>query len=500
MTRSQTANGGGGGERVLILRPDHIGDVLLFSGALRPIRRRWPTAEITLVVREHVVNLVERCPHVDRVEACESWRADRTAADVLLLPVRSPTPAMHADVRRVAAAAKFGIAGDWNNQSETADRAAADAYTRRMTVPPEQRWRHELEVTADFLRFIGCDIAGGATPMPELWPGEADEEFATVHVPSGGGRVIGIMPEASHPCRVWPVKRYAQVVAALPDVDAVVIFGGGESRRDLAALRAALQSECANVEVVNLAGRATLREAAACVARCDLLISTETWVLHAGVALGVPTVGIMGGGHFGRFYPWGDASRHRTARRLMDCYHCNWQCPYAVAHCIHDISAEQVAAEAIGAMEADERGPRLDATSTSTSMVAVRAAPARVGTVAGQMHVKYVRALWRALGAEGEPVAIFGGGAHTHWLMQTVWDVDGPAVTCVLDDAAKEEQRIGELDVRRPEAGRPPCGRIVVASDRNEAWLAERVFDLYGDAVEIIRLYDAMPPGPYPRS
>lgn len=505
MGPSQTGHGGGGrraargAQRVLILRPDHIGDVLLFSGALRPIRDRWPASEISLVVRQHVINLIDHCPHVDRMEAYESWCPQRAGADVLLLPVRSPTAAMHADVRKVAAAQKLGIAGDWNNQTETADHAATSAYGARMAVPPEQRWRHELEVTGDFLRFIGCDDTDGFAP--EFWLDDADREFAATNVPDGAGRVVGIMPEASHPCRVWPVERYADVVAALPDVEAVVLFGGGESRRDLARLGAALKRACGRVEKIGLAGRATLRQTAACVARCDLLISTETWVLHAGVTAGVPTVGIMGGGHYGRFYPWGVTARHRTARRLMDCYHCNWQCPYAVTHCIHDISANQVIAEARAALDAGGERVRGETEPYSMSAAVVRTlAPARVGTIAGQMHAKYVRALWRALGAEGESIAIFGGGAHTHWFLQTVWDVNGPPVACILDDAARDGQQIEDIGVRRPEPRQPPCRRIVVVSDRNEPRLAERVFDLYGDAVEIVQLYENMPIGPYARS
>jgi hypothetical protein len=62
--------------RVLILRPDNIGDVLLFTGALRHIRNLYPEAHITLAVQAHIVNLVELCPHIDACVPVDelTWR------------------------------------------------------------------------------------------------------------------------------------------------------------------------------------------------------------------------------------------------------------------------------------------------------------------------------------------------------------------------------------------------------------------------------------------
>jgi ADP-heptose:LPS heptosyltransferase len=52
-------------KRILIFRPDNIGDVLLFTGALKHIRNLYLDAHITLAVQAHIVNLVELCPYID---------------------------------------------------------------------------------------------------------------------------------------------------------------------------------------------------------------------------------------------------------------------------------------------------------------------------------------------------------------------------------------------------------------------------------------------------
>ena len=59
--------------KILIFRPDNIGDVVLFTGALKHLRKKFPDAYITLAVLEHAVNLVEVCPYVDKCISLKEW-------------------------------------------------------------------------------------------------------------------------------------------------------------------------------------------------------------------------------------------------------------------------------------------------------------------------------------------------------------------------------------------------------------------------------------------
>ena len=80
-------------------------------------------------------------------------------------------------------------------------------------------------------------------------------------------------------------------------------------------------------------------------AKAELFVGGESGPLHIAVAAGTPTLGIVGGGHPLRFYPWGDPSRHRIINKTMDCYNCNWHCIYPTIRCLEEISAKQVIAE-----------------------------------------------------------------------------------------------------------------------------------------------------------
>ncbi len=115
----------------------------------------------------------------------------------------------------------------------------------------------------------------------------------------------------------------------------------------------------------------------------------------------------------------------------------------------------------------------------------------------------YVRTVWQLLSHRlggAKPLCLFGGGAHTRWLLSAVEGLDGPAVACIIDDDPKEAFIHG-IAVRRPdEVDIESVGAILISSDRWEAELSERCRALWGNSVEIVRLYANLPIGPYDKT
>ena len=101
-----------------------------------------------------------------------------------------------------------------------------------------------------------------------------------------------------------------------------------------------------NRTLLNLTGKTTLRELAATIASCNLFIGMDTSGLHMAIALNVPSIGIAGGAHFGRFIPWGVSPRHLILTHKMECFCCNWHCNKAGIECIQNVLPEQVVVEA----------------------------------------------------------------------------------------------------------------------------------------------------------
>ena len=126
--------------RILILRPDHLGDLILFSGALRHIRKRWPEAHITLCVRSYGMKLFANCPYIDRLQPYEPfiplgrinwplWMPGRWAQalftaiapswsyDLAILPLAAPWVNHHRILQWLPARERIGICGNTENQT-----------------------------------------------------------------------------------------------------------------------------------------------------------------------------------------------------------------------------------------------------------------------------------------------------------------------------------------------------------------------------------------------
>ena len=63
--------------RTLLVRPDHLGDVLFVGPALTTLRARWPGAHVTLLVGPWAAPIAERLPGADRVLTLEFPWFDR---------------------------------------------------------------------------------------------------------------------------------------------------------------------------------------------------------------------------------------------------------------------------------------------------------------------------------------------------------------------------------------------------------------------------------------
>jgi ADP-heptose:LPS heptosyltransferase len=374
------------GRSLLILRPDHLGDLVLFSGALKLIRQQWPDACITLCVRKYGAELFRHCPHIDEIIPYEKLHDDalgqgrllwmpkirgsdrlgcfvrryfrgllrqKYGADNVILPLLAPVEEYHRCVDFIPARTKVGVGGNLCNQSVEVDKAFGGIYSARMDAS-ELPWNFpEMEATQRFLRFIGVQADSGGL-WPEFWTTQEDGVKADRLMPKkSSGIILGIAPGVtSFPGKRLPLDWYMEVISSLDWSDAqIVLLGSPTDLSECEAVARAIENTGRGKCAVNLAGKTSVREMVECIKRCDILLSQETAAVHIGTALRVPTVGIVGGGHFGRFYPWGSSKLSRAVHKPMDCYGCNWRCKFETVRCIQEITVTE-AVQALNALAA----------------------------------------------------------------------------------------------------------------------------------------------------
>lgn len=368
-------------KRIFILRPDHLGDLVLFSGSLRHIRNRWPEAEITLCVREYGLDLFELCPLIDRlvnyseisaeswkqgrlgwmpaVRGCDrlgnwlrrnfqSWVKKRFACELAILPLLAPTPEYHRLMAWVPAKIRVGICGNHTNQTEAEDMKWRGCYSSQMDAT-EIPWNFpELETTRKFLEFLGIPVSADEM-VPEFWTTAEDSKAAGNLMPAADEKMtIGIAPGVSSlPGKKLPVDWFIKVFETAALHNAILVFFGSDADRLYceSILESLATAGWDKGNLLNLCGKTSVRETVECYKKCDILLTQETAAVHMATALGKPVIGIVGGGHFGRFYPWGNPERSRVLHKPMDCYGCNWICKYETVRCIQEVDTQYAAQE-----------------------------------------------------------------------------------------------------------------------------------------------------------
>lgn len=119
---------------------------------------------------------------------------------------------------------------------------------------------------------------------------------------------------------------------------------------------------------------------------------------------------------------------------------------------------------------------------------------------------RFIRELWRRLGRDlaDRPIAIYGGGRHTAWLLDTIADVEGgPRIAFILDDHHADRTMSG-IRVQKPSQVEPgTLGAVLVSSDAQESALGAKARQwIEGLPSErrpsVIEPYRGLPPGPYP--
>lgn len=264
--------------------------------------------------------------------------------DLFLLPLRNTLPEMHLFAEKFPAKKKVGIDTESTRPNPIFNKSIDQIYDTIVHISKERKMDHEFNVHRDYLKSLGLSPSEDDL-HPVIFTDDSDRKWAVSAIKRDKEiPMLAICPGVtSLKDKFYAAEKYHKLLENLNlERLSIAIFGSPSEIDQCKQVETAISDLSNLVSLQNFAGKSTVRQLAEGFKRCDLVLANETAALHLATALKIPTVGIVGGGYFGRFYPWGDPKINLTAYQPMECFYCSWDCIYPEIRCIHDIDPNKI--------------------------------------------------------------------------------------------------------------------------------------------------------------
>jgi ADP-heptose:LPS heptosyltransferase len=285
--RHERPDWGAGHHRVLFLRHDRIGDMILSTGLLRVIARSHPTIRLDVLASPANAPVIREDPHVHSVvvfDRKKPWRylaavrRLRSARYDAVIDCMPTAPSLTTLLLILASGAKhrIGVAGRGNDAAFT------------LLVEPAHGAAHVVDHLAALSAAFGVDPRGGSF-QPCLYLNEGEHAWASGvwegHTGEQDRRRLLVNVSVGRAFRRWPDDRFVAAIRHARAVDprlSVVVIGTPDEIERATAI--------AGEATVRFVPTPTLRDALALVATTDLVFTPDTGLAHAASAFERPAV------------------------------------------------------------------------------------------------------------------------------------------------------------------------------------------------------------------
>jgi len=286
-----------GSHRILLIRPDRLGDVLLTTPVIQALKQNFPNSSLTLMTQQVLKPLFSPLSDLDDYMTYDPSAEHLGVAGLLRL-------------RDQIKEKNFDIAITFQSHFKISTALFLSGVTRR--VGPFSKLHsflllnhgvfqkrsevkmHESQYNLDLLKKIGIKNPGidlstqvsfssSASSHVNDWlikkHWNSNERFVVVH-PGMGGSALN-----------WPEKNYIELIRRLLKGYKVCVTGGRLERNLLMRIKKELNSvDQSNLIFFGEDGQSSLEQLAALFSRASVVVAPSTGPLHLAVALKRPVV------------------------------------------------------------------------------------------------------------------------------------------------------------------------------------------------------------------
>ena len=328
--------------RILVKEVNWLGDLVMSLPALRAIRRSFPEARLSVLIKKELAGFFDGIAWVDEVIPYSirdgiSGISDRfgvvrairsSGSDLAVLFPNSFESALWVTLARVPRRAGYIQDG------------RRVLLTHKIKPPPHAMSGHQVHYWLAMVRnTIGA--SGNARDLSLT----ADDKhlnsmrvWLDAHRKRKDARLIAVAPAAAYgPAKEWPVDHFIKLIDMLGEKHGAecVLVGAPSERARCEQIAAASRNGA-----IVAAGETGIGELVALLALADAFVGNDSGAMHVAAALGRPTVGIFGSTNPDRTGPLGPSTS--VLWHQLDCTPClERTCRFGHYNCLKETPPQQ---------------------------------------------------------------------------------------------------------------------------------------------------------------
>ncbi|HDH53340.1 MAG TPA: lipopolysaccharide heptosyltransferase II [Nitrospirae bacterium] len=334
-------------QKILIRGVNWIGDAVLTLPSIRSVRKAFPNARISLLVKPWVSDIFNESPDIDEI----ILYGDSFHGFAGKLRLAKTLRKKNFDIAILLQNAFDAALISWLAGIPEIIGYKRDGrgllLTKSIPVAEDNLKQHQVYYYLNLLKSASIKTA---ETLPYLYLTDDERgrarDLLSSYFPETGLPLIGINPGAVYgPAKRWLPERFAELISGIiNELNGRVVIFGSQSEVEIANeiyRKLEIQNSKFKKRLLMMAGKTGLREAAALIAECDAFVTNDSGLMHVASALLVPVVAIFGSTDRTSTGPFGEG--HKIINRDLPCAPCmKRECPEGHIRCMTEITAAEV--------------------------------------------------------------------------------------------------------------------------------------------------------------
>lgn len=299
-------------KKILILRPDHIGDVVMSTSIYKAIKKKFPECKLSVMVGEWGKEVLLGNPYINEIiiHNCPWWKKVRNEKAGYLKWLFKDLPEIIKKIKKEKFDIGIDLRGDFRHilfflflgrvKYKISYARSGGEYLLEKAVNYELNL-HEIEKNFRLLKEIGIEELTFEEKRPEIFLGNEEKKKTEDILKKIEQEKIkvAIHPSAGNKLRMWRKENFIKIIDWLKNEFECEVYLVGKEKN--------LGDEIENFlkeNVKNFMGKLSLRETSVLIKNCDFFIGNDSSLAHIAACFDIPILILYGPNNPDRCKPY----------------------------------------------------------------------------------------------------------------------------------------------------------------------------------------------------